>query len=101
MNQSDPFAIPVHAAKLFGDLPEWNLDDLYAGIDAPALKIDLTRAEAVHGVIEAASKDKDIQGVRRFMALLRKEKRVIGTALQTVCSKGYDGFAVLLVVGSK
>lgn len=29
------------AGKPFGDLPEWNLDDLYAGEDAPELKRDL------------------------------------------------------------
>ncbi|QKV20384.1 M3 family oligoendopeptidase [Oricola thermophila] len=28
-----------------GDLPEWNLADLYAGLDAPELKRDLERAE--------------------------------------------------------
>jgi oligoendopeptidase F len=33
------------AAKL-GGLPEWNLNDLYAGIDSPALKRDLDRADA-------------------------------------------------------
>ncbi|MDQ2632138.1 MAG: M3 family oligoendopeptidase [Pseudomonadota bacterium] len=27
-----------------GDLPEWNLTDLYAGIDAPELKVDIERA---------------------------------------------------------
>ena len=58
MNQSDPFAIPVHAAKLFGDLPEWNLDDLYAGIDAPALKTDLARAEADSVAFETTYKGK-------------------------------------------
>jgi oligoendopeptidase F len=29
----------------FGDLPEWNLDDLYAGPDAPQVAADLTWAE--------------------------------------------------------
>jgi oligoendopeptidase F len=29
-----------------GPLPEWNLDDLYAGIDDPAIKRDLDRADA-------------------------------------------------------
>jgi predicted O-methyltransferase YrrM len=48
-------------------------------------------------VADASSTDKDVQGVRRFNAMLATEKRVSGTALQTVGSKGYDGFAVLLV----
>ena len=38
------------AAELFNDdlgvLPEWNLDDLYAGLDDPALKRDLALAES-------------------------------------------------------
>ncbi len=29
-----------------GDLPEWNLDDLYRGMDAPELLADLARADA-------------------------------------------------------
>ena len=33
------------AAEL-GDLPEWNLADLYAGMDAPELKRDIARAAA-------------------------------------------------------
>lgn len=49
------------------------------------------------GVIDAASKDASIQGVRRLNELVAAEKRVSATAIQTVGSKGYDGFAVVLV----
>ena len=48
-------------------------------------------------VLEARSKDADIQGVRRFLEMVGKEKRVSGTALQTVGAKNYDGFALVLV----
>jgi len=48
-------------------------------------------------VLEADSKDADIQGVRRFLEMVGKEKRVSGTALQTVSTKSYDGFALVLV----
>ena len=48
-------------------------------------------------VLDANSSDADVQGVRRFNAMLLRETRVSGTALQTVGSKGYDGFALLLV----
>ena len=48
-------------------------------------------------VIEAESSDPDIQGVRRFTEMVKKEPRVSGTAVQTVGAKGYDGFALLLV----
>ena len=50
------------------------------------------------GVIDAASKDASIQGVRRFNEMVAAEKRVSATAIQTVGSKGYDGFAVALVL---
>ena len=48
-------------------------------------------------VLEADSKDADIQGVRRFLEMVGKEKRVSGTAMQTVSTKNYDGFAMVLV----
>jgi predicted O-methyltransferase YrrM len=50
-------------------------------------------------VINAASTDANVQGVRRFNELLAAEKRVRATAIQTVGSKGYDGFAIALVTG--
>jgi predicted O-methyltransferase YrrM len=52
------------------------------------------------GVIDAASKDASIQGVRRLNEMVAAEKRVSATAIQTVGSKGYDGFAVIRVAGS-
>ncbi len=50
-------------------------------------------------VIEADSADPKVQGVRRFNQLLANEPRVRATAIQTVGSKGYDGFAIALVIG--
>jgi len=50
------------------------------------------------GVIDAGSKDASIQGVRRFNEMVAAEKRVSATAIQTVGSKGYDGFAVAVVL---
>ncbi|SHO67515.1 oligoendopeptidase F [Pseudoxanthobacter soli DSM 19599] len=38
-----PSAATASAAAL-GDLPEWNLDDLYPGMDSPAVATDLARA---------------------------------------------------------
>ncbi|HWY05415.1 MAG TPA: O-methyltransferase [Candidatus Acidoferrales bacterium] len=48
-------------------------------------------------VLDANSKDADIQGIRRFLEMVGKEKRVSATALQTVSTKSYDGFALVLV----
>lgn len=49
-------------------------------------------------VVDTASNDASVQGVRRFNQLLASEPRVSTTALQTVGSKGYDGLAIALVV---
>jgi predicted O-methyltransferase YrrM len=48
-------------------------------------------------VLDAKSKDADIQGIRRFLEMVGKEKRISATALQTVGTKNYDGFALVLV----
>jgi predicted O-methyltransferase YrrM len=48
-------------------------------------------------VADGASSDPLVQGIRRFMDLLAAEPRVSATVIQTVGSKGYDGFAIALV----
>lgn len=48
-------------------------------------------------VIDPTSEDASVQGVRRFNEMLKTEPRVSVTAIQTVGSKGYDGFALALV----
>jgi len=50
-------------------------------------------------VADAHSSDAAVLGVRRLNQMMANEPRVSATALQTVGSKGYDGFAVALVVG--
>lgn len=50
-------------------------------------------------VIEAESDDADIQGIRKLFERIAAEPRVLCTAQQTVGSKGYDGFAIALVIG--
>lgn len=50
-------------------------------------------------VIEPRSEDPSVQGVRKFLSMLATEKRVTGTAIQTVGVKGYDGLAIALVTG--
>jgi len=42
-----------------------------------------------------------VQGVRRFNAMLAAEPRVSATAIQTVSSKGYDGFAIAVVIADR
>lgn len=50
-------------------------------------------------VINAKSKDPSVKGVRRFNEMLKGEKRVSATSIQTVGVKGYDGFTLALVTG--
>lgn len=49
-------------------------------------------------VIDANSADAAIQGVRRLNEMIAAEPRVTATAIQTVGAKGYDGFAMALVL---
>lgn len=46
----------------------------------------------------AKSEDENVRGVRRLHDLIAKEKRVSATTVQTVGSKGYDGFTLALVI---
>ena len=48
-------------------------------------------------VVDASGQDKDVEGMRGFLARLAKEARASGTVLQTVGTKGYDGFALIVV----
>jgi predicted O-methyltransferase YrrM len=49
-------------------------------------------------VIDPSSADPAVQGIRRFIERAAGEKRVSATAIQTVGSKGHDGFALLRVI---
>jgi predicted O-methyltransferase YrrM len=50
-------------------------------------------------VIETVSGDEMVEGVRRMNAFIAAEPRLDATAIQTVGSKGYDGFTMALVCG--
>src|SRR5205809_3728056 len=52
-------------------------------------------------VIDPASDDPRVQGMRRFNELLAAETRVSATEIQTVGSRGYDGFALAMVVADQ
>lgn len=72
-----------------------------------AYALSLTRAGSVivgdnvvrdGAVTDAGCSDPRVQGVRRFTDLLAAEPRLVTTALQTVGLKGWDGFALALVI---
>jgi predicted O-methyltransferase YrrM len=48
---------------------------------------------------DAASGDEKVQAQRRLHEMLATEPRVTATTIQTVGSKGYDGFTIALVKG--
>ncbi|SHN34520.1 O-methyltransferase [Rhizobacter sp. OV335] len=51
-----------------------------------------------HGAVaDPHSTDANVQGVRRFLELMAAEPRLSATAVQTVGSKGWDGFSLAIV----
>jgi predicted O-methyltransferase YrrM len=73
-----------------------------------AASVDLTRAGGLivadnvvrnGGVADASSTDESIRGARGLLELMASHPGVSATAIQTVGSKGYDGFAIALVNG--
>jgi predicted O-methyltransferase YrrM len=48
-------------------------------------------------VADEASSDPSVDGVRRFLEMLRDDPRIDATAIQTVGSKGWDGFVLAVV----
>ncbi|MBU9817797.1 O-methyltransferase [Rahnella sp. C60] len=50
-------------------------------------------------VVDPHSDDARVQGVRRFIEMIEQEPRLSATALQTVGSKGWDGFVLARVTG--
>ena len=52
-------------------------------------------------VIEPDSDDASVQGARRFHELVAAERRVSATTIQTVGSKGHDGFTLALVIADE
>jgi predicted O-methyltransferase YrrM len=48
-------------------------------------------------LIDAASKDPGVQGMRRFIDTVAKDSRVEASTIQTVGVKDYDGFTMIRV----
>jgi predicted O-methyltransferase YrrM len=73
---------------------EWALK-----LSAPGALIVVDNVIRDGAVIDEASTDASVKGVRRLNELLRAEPRVSATTIQTVGSRGYDGFTLAVVVG--
>ena len=63
---------------------------------------NMVRGGAILDAAGAGREDEDVKGIRRLYELLAAEPRVSAdvTAIQTVGSKGHDGFAIALVTGA-
>ncbi len=81
--------------------------DKTSGADYFSSALDLTRSGSViivdnvvraGAVIDATSDDPAVQGTRRLNDVMAAEQRVSVTEVQTVGIKGYDGFALALVL---
>jgi predicted O-methyltransferase YrrM len=66
-------------------------------LSRPGTVIVVDNAVRKGAVADPASPDANVQGIRRFAQALANEKRVTATAVQTVGSKGYDGFVMAVV----
>jgi len=73
---------------------------LSLGLSRPGTVIVVDNVVRNGAVVDAASTDPSVVGVRRFNEMLAAEKRVSATTLQTVGSKGYDGFTLAVVGGA-
>ena len=87
---------------IFIDADKENIPGYYEGAMKLSRKGTLIIVDNVirgGAVLEADSEDVSIQGVRRFNELVAADARVTTSTVQTVGSKGYDGFAMVLVKG--
>jgi predicted O-methyltransferase YrrM len=72
----------------------WALD-----LTAPGSAIVADNVVRGGALIDAASDDRGVRGVRRFHELVAAEPRLRATTIQTVGGKGHDGFTLALVIG--
>lgn len=85
---------------IFIDADKANIPDYFKWslkLSRPGSLIIVDNVVRKGAVIQADTKDPDVQGVRKLNAMLAKEKRVTATTIQTVGSKGYDGITVAFV----
>ena len=85
---------------VFVDADKPNLPDYFSWslkLSRPGTLIVVDNVVREGDVVDAASADASVQGVRRMNERIAAEPRVSGTTLQTVGGKGYDGLAFVLV----
>jgi predicted O-methyltransferase YrrM len=86
---------------VFIDADRTNLADYFdwaVKLSRPGSVIIVDNVVRKGAVIDPSSDDVNVKGVRRFNERLAVDARVSATMLQTVSSKGHDGFAMALVL---
>jgi predicted O-methyltransferase YrrM len=71
---------------------EWSLK-----LSRPGSLIIIDNVVREGALIDGSSKDANVLGVRRMHEMIASEPRLSATTIQTVGSKGYDGFTLALV----
>jgi len=72
---------------------QWSLE-----LSRPGTIIIVDNVVRRGAIADPSSADPAVQAMQRFLAMLAAEPRVSATALQMVGAKGYDGFALALVL---
>jgi len=86
---------------VFIDADKQSIPDYFRGsleLTRPGSVIVVDNVVRKGAVVEADNTDPNVQGVRRFNELVKSTRNVSATALQTVGSKGYDGFTLIRVL---
>ena len=79
--------------ETYPDYLEWSLR-----LSRPGTLIVADNVVRGGAIIDAASSDSRVQGIRRFNEALARDSRVDATILQTVGVKGYDGICLAVVL---
>ena len=93
--QAGPFdLIFIDADKVnTGHYFQWSLK-----LSRPGTVIIVDNVVRKGAIADPSSEDPAVQAMREFLSMLGAEPRVSATAIQMVGAKGYDGFALALVV---
>jgi predicted O-methyltransferase YrrM len=86
---------------IFVDADKKNIPDYFSWsltLSRPGSLIIVDNVVRDGELVDRRNTEPNIEGVRRFLQMAGRERRVAGTALQTVGLKGYDGFAILRVL---
>jgi predicted O-methyltransferase YrrM len=86
---------------IFIDADKENIADYFSWslrLSRPGSTIIIDNVVRNGAVIDPGSTDSMVRGVRAFNEVVAHEPRVVATEIQTVGSKGYDGFAIAYVL---